>query len=155
LREFLLLHLPEYMVPESFLQLDALPLAPSGKVDRKALQASSYYCALTLTDDDYVAPRTLVEERITGMLASLLRLQRVGVKENFFLLGGNSLLGAQVIARVRDFFGVELSLLSLFNHPTVAELAVEIEQLLVAKLEAMNEDEALCLVTSPSNTNTL
>jgi acyl carrier protein len=77
-----------------------------------------------------------------GILVTLLHLEKVGVNENFFLLGGNSLLGAQVIARIRDAFGVELELLTLFNHPTVAELSSEIERLLVAKLGAMSEDEA-------------
>ncbi len=79
---------------------------------------------------------------MTGILATLLRLEKVGVNENFFLLGGNSLLGAQVIARVRDTFGVELTLLSLFDHPTVSGLSAEIERLLVVKLGAMSEDEA-------------
>jgi acyl carrier protein len=83
---------------------------------------------------------------LTSLLAALLHTDRVGVSDNFFLVGGNSLLGAQVIARLRDAFGIELSLLALFNHPTVSELATEIEQLLVAKLDAMNEDEAQRIV---------
>jgi len=153
LREFLLLHLPEYMVPALFCGLDILPLTPSGKVDRKALPAPTQ--AYLLSEDEYIAPRTPVEKRITAMLATLLRLQRVGVNGNFFLLGGNSLLGAQVIARVRDAFGVELSLLSLFNHPTVAELAAEIEQLLIANLEAMSEDEVLRLIAPASRGNSV
>ena len=147
LREFLLLHLPEYMVPAMFCHLETLPLTPSGKVDRKALPEPTQ--GHLLSDDEYIAPRTPIEERITSMLVSLLHLPRVGVNENFFLLGGNSLLGAQVIARVRDTFGVDLSLLTLFNHPTVAELAIETEKLLIAKLEAMSEDDALRLATLP------
>ena len=148
LREYLSLHLPDYMVPASFCLLEALPLTPGGKVDRKALPAPAQ--ALVLGDDEYIPPRTPAEDRITSMLATLLHLPRVGVNENFFLLGGNSLLGAQVIARLRDAFGVDVSLLTLFNHPTVAELAAETETLLVAKLEAMGEDEALKLAASPS-----
>jgi amino acid adenylation domain-containing protein len=153
LREFLLLQLPDYMVPALFCQVDVLPLAPSGKVDRKALPEPSR--THQLTDEDYLAPRTPAEERLASMLAKLLRLERVGVNDNFFLLGGNSLLGAQVIARVRDAFDVDLALLSLFNHPTVAELAAEIEQLLVAKLDAMSEEEALRLVTPHSDWSSL
>ncbi len=148
LREFLRMHLPEYMIPAIFCPLETLPLTPSGKVDRKALPAPTH--PHILNDDEYMAPRTQVEERIASMLASLLRLPRVGVNDNFFLLGGNSLLGAQVIARVRDSFGVDLSLLSLFDRPTVAELALEVEQLLIAKLEAMSEEEALRLTAPPS-----
>ena len=153
LREFLLLHVPDYMIPAVFCRLDLLPLTSSGKIDRKSLPEPDE--VNQLTDREYVAPRTTVEERMTSMLATLLRLERVGVKDNFFLLGGNSLLGAQVIARARDAFGIELSLLSLFNHPTVAELAAEIEQLLVAKLEAMSEDEALRLAAQPINASSL
>ncbi|MCU1307535.1 MAG: Peptide synthetase [Acidobacteriaceae bacterium] len=140
LREFLLLNLPEYMVPAAFFRLDSLPLSASGKIDRNALPMPTQ--AHPLSEDDYIAPRTPVEERIAAILTKLLRLDGASVNDNFFLLGGNSLLGAQVIARVRDAFDVELPLLSLFDHPTVAELSAEIEQLLVAKLDAMSEDEA-------------
>lgn len=151
LREFLLLTLPEYMVPGAFYQLESIPLNASGKIDRSALPPPSE--AQQLGDDEYVAPRTGVESRVTTIVATLLRLQKVGVNENFFLLGGNSLLGAQVIARVRDTFGVELTLLSLFDHPTVAGLSAEIERLLIAKLGAMSEDEAERLATEFSTGN--
>jgi hypothetical protein len=140
LREFLLLTLPEYMIPAAFYRLDRVPLSASGKIDRNALPLPTQ--AQLLSNEEYIAPRTAVETRMTGILATLLRLEKVGVNENFFLLGGNSLLGAQVIARVRDTFGVELTLLSLFDHPTVSGLSAEIERLLVAKLGAMSEDEA-------------
>jgi acyl carrier protein len=129
--------------------MDALPLTASGKIDRNALPVPAHQ----LRDAEYIAPRTPAEERMTRILATLLRLERVGVNENFFLLGGNSLLGAQVIARVRDTFGVELTLLSLFDHPTVSGLSAEIERLLVAKLGAMSEDEAERLAAEVSNRN--
>jgi len=132
LREFLLLTLPEYMIPAAFYRLDSVPWNASGKIDRNALPLPTQ--AHQLSDEEYIAPRTPVEERMTGILATLLRLEKVGVNENFFLLGGNSLLGAQVIARVRDTFGVELTLLSLFDHPTVSGLSAEIERLLTTKL---------------------
>ena len=88
-----------------------------------------------LSDEVYVAPRTLVEEELVKILAPLLKLDRVGVNDNFFLLGGHSLLGTQVIARVSETFGVDLTLLKLFDHPTVAEMAAEIENLIMAKVE--------------------
>jgi amino acid adenylation domain-containing protein len=138
LREFLRVNLPEYMIPDLFCRLDVLPLTASGKIDRKALPPPSDL----LSDEQYVAPRTAVELRVAGLLAALLRLEKVGIEDNFFLLGGNSLLGAQVVARVRDTFGIELTLLSLFDHPTVSSLSAEIERLLMARLDAMSEDEA-------------
>jgi amino acid adenylation domain-containing protein len=139
LREFLLTHLPDYMIPATFYRLDHLPLLASGKIDR-TLSALAH--ADQLSEEAYAAPSTPIEEHMTSILAKLLNLEKVGVGDNFFLMGGNSLLGAQVIARVRDAFDVDLSLLTLFNHPTVAELSREVEQLLVEKLERMPEDEA-------------
>jgi amino acid adenylation domain-containing protein len=144
LREFLLVNIPDYMIPTNFYRLQALPMTSSGKVDRKSLPAPMDATSLGATE--YVAPRTPIETKLTSLLASRLHMDKVGVNDNFFLVGGNSLLGAQVIARVRDAFGIELSLFALFNHPTVRELAIEIEQLLLAKLNAMNEDEAQRIV---------
>lgn len=137
LRESLLSNLPQYMLPAMFCRMDTIPLTASGKIDRNALPPPTQ--AHQLRGDEYIAPRTPFEERMTGILTTLLRLERIGVNDNFFLLGGNSLLGAQVIARIRDAFGIEPPLLSLFNHPTVAELSSEIEQLLIAKREGMSE----------------
>jgi acyl carrier protein len=126
-------------------KLEALPLNPSGKVDRAALPAPK--AENTLRDSSFVAPRTPIEERLAAMLALLLDLDRVGVEDNFFLLGGHSLLGTQLIARVRDAFEVELSLRTLFDAPTVSKLSAQIEALLLAKLEAMSEEEAQLLAT--------
>ncbi len=140
LREFLQLKLPDYMIPSAFCRLDALPLTASGKVDKKALPQPSK--ADMLGNDEYIAPRTPTEEQLAKMLCSLLHVDRVGVNDDFFLLGGNSLLGAQVIARTRDIFGVDLPLLSLFDHPTISELAAEIEDLILAKVQRMTDDEA-------------
>lgn len=129
LREFLLSNLPEYMLPALFCRVDTIPLTASGKIDRNALPPPAE--ADQFRGDEYIAPRSPVEAQLAAILATLLRLERVGVNENFFLLGGNSLLGAQVIGRIRETFGVELPLLSLFNHPTVAELSAELEQFLL------------------------
>jgi amino acid adenylation domain-containing protein len=139
LRDFLRAHLPAYMVPGTFVHVQELPLTSNGKVDRAALPSPDAENALP--DDQYQAPRTPVEERLAAILAGLLGIERVGLDDNFFHLGGHSLLGAQVIARVRDRFAVELSLRSLFDHPTVAEMSREIEGLIFSKLEGMSEDE--------------
>lgn len=148
LRNFIAARLPEHMVPATFVKLDALPLNPSGKVDRAALPEPNV--GNMLREHAFVEPRTPTEERVAEILAPLLDLERVSVGDNFFLLGGHSLLGTQVIARVRDSFGVNLSLRSLFDGPTVAELSAQIEVALLAKLEAMSEDEAQRILAEAS-----
>ncbi len=140
LRDFLAKELPDYMLPATFVSLDALPVGPSGKVNRFALPAPSD--ENILREETFLGPRTPTEQRVAAIVASLLGLKRVGVSDNFFYLGGNSLFGTQVIARLRDAFNVELPLLKLFDHPTVADLAAEVERLMVAKLDTMSEDEA-------------
>lgn len=132
LREYLRQRLPDYMVPAAFVAIPSLPVTEQGKINRAALPAVN---GNRLPDEAYVAPRTLVEEELVKILAPLLKLNRVGVNDNFFLLGGHSLLGTQVIARVSESFGVDLTLLKLFDHPTVAEMSAEIESLILAKIE--------------------
>jgi amino acid adenylation domain-containing protein len=146
LRNFLAARLPEYMVPAIFVQLHAMPMNASGKVDRAALPLPS--TENTLRDNVFVAPRNPIEERMADMLAPLLGLDRVSIEDNFFFLGGHSLLGTQMIARVRNIFGVELTLRSLFDAPTIAQLSAQVEALLLAKLEAMSEDEAQRLLAA-------
>lgn len=139
LRDFLSARLPAYMVPAMYVTIDAIPLTPNGKVDRAALPAPD--AANTLGEDVFHAPRTEVEQAVAGILAPLLGVERVDVEANFFSLGGHSLLGIQLISRVRENLGVELSLRTVFEAPSVVELSAEIERLLCAKLEAMSEEE--------------
>jgi amino acid adenylation domain-containing protein len=140
LRDFLAKELPDYMLPATFVSLDALPVGPNGKVDRFALPAPSD--ENILREETFLSPRTPAEQRVAAIVASLLALERVGMKDNFFYLGGNSLFGTQVIARLRDAFNVDVPLLKLFDHPTVADLAAEVDRLMVANLDAMSEEEA-------------
>jgi len=146
LRRSIAARLPEYMVPGIFVKLTALPLNTSGKIDRATLPAPTR--ENTLCDDTFIAPRTPVEERVASLLAPLLGLDKVSSEDNFFLLGGHSLLGTQLIARLRDAFGVELPLRALFEAPTVAQLSAEVEALLLAKLESMSDAEAERLLES-------
>jgi amino acid adenylation domain-containing protein len=143
--------LPEYMLPAVFVRLDALPLTPHGKIDRAALPEPT--AENTLKNESFQAQRSPVEERLASILTTLLSVEEIGADENFFQMGGHSLLGAQVIGRVRDSFGVELSLRSLFDHPTVREMSAEIERLILAKLEAMGEDEARRVLACPESAN--
>ena len=140
LRQFLAAVLPEYMIPAHFVRLAALPLTTSGKLDRHALPEPAPDNALDRAP--YRAPETPTERRLIEIIAALLGAQRVGVDDNFFLIGGHSLLGTQVVLRAREAFGVELTLRDLFEAETVAHLATVIEALLIEKLEAMSEDEA-------------
>jgi amino acid adenylation domain-containing protein len=124
LRTHLAERLPEYMIPAAFVHLDALPLTPSGKVDRKALPVPGGDAYLTRS---YEAPEGDVEKALAGIWAEVLGRDRVGVHDDFFGLGGHSLLATQVMSRVARDMDVELPLRTLFESPTVAELAVRID----------------------------
>ena len=125
LKRFLRAKLPETMVPALFAVLDALPLLPNGKVDRRALPAPED--VRRNIRRVHVAPRNDLEHRLVEIIADVLNLERVGVHDNFFELGGHSLRGIQVIARVRKAFGVEIPLRTIFEEPTVAGLSLEID----------------------------
>jgi len=144
LRTFLQSALPDYMVPTVFVRLDALPLTPNSKVDRGALPEPDP--ENTLRDDPFTAPSTPIEQRLSKLLTTLLNLNEVSINDNFFLLGGHSLLGTQLIGRIRGAFGVELGLRTLFDTPTIAELSTEIEQLIVGRVESMSDDEVESLL---------
>jgi Phosphopantetheine attachment site/AMP-binding enzyme C-terminal domain/AMP-binding enzyme len=118
--------LPEYMLPSSFVLLDALPLLPNGKLDRQALPDPGE--DVVRGDVEYVAPRTPLEEQLAAIWAEVLALKQVGIYDNFFTIGGHSLLITQVLARVRDAFEVTLSVRTLFKNPTIAGLAEAIER---------------------------
>lgn len=139
LRDLLRDRLPEYMIPTLFVVMPELPLTTNGKVDREALPQPDG--SNTLQNDNYISPRTVLEEKLSGLVSGLLGVNRVGVDDNFFLIGGHSLFGTQLIARIRDSFGVELPLRSVFEAPTVAALGVEIERLMVTRINAMSDDE--------------
>jgi amino acid adenylation domain-containing protein len=140
LRDFLAGLLPDFMIPTSFVGLSSLPMTANGKVDRSALPAPA--ADIALEQVCYRAPTGPVEEFLAKIIADVLGLDRIGADDNFFLIGGHSLLGTQVVLRARDTFGVELTLRHLFEAQTVSNLAAAIERLLREKLEAMSEEEA-------------
>ena len=139
-------YLPDYMVPSTFVQLTQLPLSPHGKLDRSSLPAPTP--ANILDDDSFEAPQSPIEESLASFMTVLLGVTRVGRDDNFFDLGGHSLMGAQMIAKIQETFGVELSLRSIFDHPTLREMSYEIEKLIHAKLASMSEDEAQRMLES-------
>ena len=134
LRQYLRETLPEYMIPSAFVYLNAFPISPAGKIDRIALQK---YPAPEIERQElgveFVAPRNDIETKLALISAELLGINQVedqpaiGVFDNFFELGGHSLLATQFISRIREEFRVELPLRTLFEHPTIAEMAMEIE----------------------------
>src|SRR5229473_2686472 len=128
LRKVLQGRLPEYMVPSAFVFLERLPLTANGKLDRRALPAPGG--ERPEQEREYVGPRTAVEEILCGIWAKVLKLERVGVEDNFFELGGHSLLATQAVSQIRQVFNVELELRRLFESPTVAGLAVAVEEAL-------------------------
>jgi amino acid adenylation domain-containing protein len=144
LSEFLGRSLPEYMVPARYVWLDRLPVTPHGKIDRRALpdpgQAGPAEARpAEAGEPGERAPESEVQSAIAETVAELLEIPAVGVDQNFFLLGGHSMMGAQLILQLRERFGVEVSLRYLFDHPTPAELAVEVERRIAEGADATAE----------------
>jgi len=150
LRSFLAGQLPEYMLPAAFVPLDAWPLTPGGKIDRRALPVPAL-----AGDEEYVAPRTATEQEIADLCASLLGIERIGVTESFFALGGHSLLATQLLARIQARWGVEVPLRTLFEQPTIEALAAVVDQMagtdqearriaaLLDRVEGLSDEEVL------------
>ncbi|MFD2170023.1 amino acid adenylation domain-containing protein [Tumebacillus lipolyticus] len=126
LREYLQAKLPEFMVPAVYSLMEALPLSPNGKVDRRSLPAPDLSAELT---EAHAAPRSAMEARLSAMFAEVLGREQVGIRDSFFELGGHSLLATQLISRLRSAFGVEVPLQALFHTPTVDMLAERIVEL--------------------------
>ncbi|WNZ27671.1 amino acid adenylation domain-containing protein [Leptolyngbya sp. NK1-12] len=124
LRNYLKQQLPNYMIPTNFVVLDSLPLTANGKVDRKALPELDVVRDLT---ESYVAPRTPTEQQVVEIWQQILQLERVGIYDNFFDLGGHSLVATQVLSRLRQKLGVDLPLRTFFEVPMVADLAERVE----------------------------
>jgi surfactin family lipopeptide synthetase A len=134
LRRYLRLKLPEHMVPASYWGVDRLPLLPSGKIHRGALPGLP---AVALREEaKFVEPRNEREKKLVEIWKELLRVQQVGIEQNFFELGGHSLLALQMMARIRRGFEVELPVRAVFEAPTIAALAVELEKALATGLKA-------------------
>jgi amino acid adenylation domain-containing protein len=148
LRERLARRLPAAMVPAAWVFLDALPLTPNGKLDRRALPAPEP----VRTEGEFIAPRTPLEEEVAAIWRTVLKVDRVGIDDNFWDLGGHSLIATKVLARVRDTFGIDLPLQSLFVTPRLAEFADAVGQsvlaaqgadtaALLAELDGLSDEE--------------
>jgi acyl carrier protein len=139
-RRFLRERLPDYMVPTAYVTLTALPLTANGKVDRKALPAPT--AAMLLPEESREAGQlTPVQEAVSEIWRNVLGVESVGLHDDFFDLGGHSVLVTQITSRVRQAFDVELSMRHLFGAPTVAGLAEIIEECLNEQLRQMSHEE--------------
>ena len=127
LRTHLKKHLPDYMIPQSFLILDELPLTPTGKIDRKSLPAPE--TVRSEMERPHIAPRTLLEQKLADIWGRLLGVQQISIHDSFFELGGHSLLSTRFISQLREMLDVEIPLRRFFEIPTIAMLAAEIEKL--------------------------
>ncbi|MDX6384576.1 MAG: hypothetical protein QOK48_2149, partial [Blastocatellia bacterium] len=121
LRNLLKTRLPSYMIPAAFEVIDALPLLPSGKINRRALPAPRF--TRNDAEESFVAPRTPIERLLAAEWCDVLKLDRVGIHDNFFELGGHSLLAAKVVSRVRGSLEINIGMVDLFQAPTIASLA--------------------------------
>ena len=139
LRDDLKTRLPEYMVPSVFVLLESLPLSANGKVDRRALPMPGDVRAGL--DAEYIAPRNEMEEHLVQIWADVLKLERVGVNDDFFDLGGHSLMATQVVSRIREQMNVDLPLSEMFGYPTIAELAHKIDMIQWSNQEMDDELE--------------
>jgi amino acid adenylation domain-containing protein len=153
LRRALADKLPDYMIPSAFVFLDAVPLTPTGKIDRGALPEPGKL--RPSLDTPYVAPQTPVEKNLARLWAEVLSLEKVGIHDNFWDLGGHSLTAARVVSRIIRAFQIEMPMDALFASPTVADMAKtvlnnpsseEVLDRLLREVEAMSEDDAQTLL---------
>ena len=145
-REFLRTKLPAYMVPELYLEIDALPLTANGKVDRRALVVPG-----EVVDEaaaQYQAPRTPIEEAVAEVWSAMLKVDRVSVHDNFFLLGGDSLLAMRAVVHLRKALDLEIPVRVLFDSETLEDTALVIEEQLIAEIADLSDDEAQTLLSS-------
>jgi hypothetical protein len=138
--------LPAYMVPAAFVRLDAFPLTPTGKLDRRALPAPEGDALAAL---EYEAPVGKVEQALAGIWAELLGVEQVGRWDDFFMLGGHSLLAVQMISRVRQAMEVELALAAVFEKPVLSALADRILDLRLARFDPETLARLAQLVREP------
>ncbi|MET3658071.1 non-ribosomal peptide synthetase [Sporosarcina psychrophila] len=140
IRTYLKRELPEYMIPSYILFLDDLPLNANGKIDHKKLSAINVQTHAHAIK--HIPPSTMAEKLIAEIWKELLKLDEVGVDENFFNLGGHSLLATQVASRLRRQYNIEIPLRSILMKPTISQLAIELEEKLIEKIRNMTEEEA-------------
>jgi acyl carrier protein len=145
LRTWLGERLPQFMIPSAFILLDTFPMTPNGKVDRRALPAPKDHGQMPAAT--FVSPRAGAESAVADIWREILRVERVGADDNFFDLGGHSLLVVQLQSKLRDRFHREVSLMELFRRPTVGALATYLSDAATAPAPASSGNRGQELVT--------
>jgi amino acid adenylation domain-containing protein len=156
LHEFLKANLPDYLLPSFIVELSSFPLTPNGKINRREFPAPDL--AGERQRKPFIAPRTPIEQSLSKIWSDFLNIDRVGINESFFDLGGHSLMATRLLSRIREVFNVELPLRDLFNSPTIDNLAMTIVKLqaeqadsrmmaeLLTNLEQLSDEEARSLL---------
>jgi amino acid adenylation domain-containing protein/non-ribosomal peptide synthase protein (TIGR01720 family) len=155
LRDYLSKHLPDYMIPSYFVQIEKIPLTPNGKVDRKSLPGPDKSLAVTT---GYAPPGSEIEKQLVEIWQELLNAKKIGINDNFFELGGHSLLAMNMVLRIQTCFGIEIPLGEIFDRPRIAQIAEHIhtreekikkfEQILL-EVESLSEEQAARLLIEP------
>jgi acyl carrier protein len=146
LRHYLSQRLPDFMMPSYFVQLAALPLTVNGKVDRRALPHPDE--KRPLLDTAITPPQTPIEAKLVGIWAQTLNMRHIGIHNDFFELGGASVAAVQVMAKIASTFNIKLPLQTIFGAPTVAQLALVIEDQILAEIESLSDEEAAVLLAN-------
>ena len=144
LRDFLTKSLPAYMIPTYFVALDAMPLTVNGKVNQSALPEVNQDRDMVATV--YLAPSSEVEETLVNIWQTILNIPRIGVQDNFFDLGGHSLPAIRIISRIEDTYEINMPIDIFFANPTIAQLAIAIEDILLAEIDDLSDEEVLRLL---------
>ena len=147
IREFALSRLAHFKVPSQIIIVDEIPKGPTGKLQRIGLAEK----LASKLKEEYVAPRDSAEKTLANIWAEVLGIGQIGVNDNFFRLGGDSLLAAQVVSRVRKAFHIELSVAAVFKDPSLAGQAAYITELVIKDIEGMSEEDARRLAEESSN----
>jgi acyl carrier protein len=137
-REFLLARLADFKVPSQIVIVDEIPKGPTGKLQRIGLADK----LASILSKQYEAPRNQVEEALATIWAEILGLEKVGVHDNFFVLGGDSLLATRLMSRLRSIFEVDIPLKTIFGDPTIAGQALLVEEAVLQQIEQLSEEEA-------------
>ncbi|MBK5107090.1 MAG: amino acid adenylation domain-containing protein, partial [Anaerolineales bacterium] len=151
IRDHIASSLPAYMLPSFFIEMDQLPLTQNGKIDRQALPLPDSNQRINI-DTTYVAPESQVEKELALIWGEVLNIEAIGIHDNFFEIGGDSIATIQVTMRISQAYQIELRPVALFNSPTIAQLAFQVEDLLLAEIEMLSDEEAELLLDLENET---